>query len=578
MRRRTWLMAVALVGALACGPGGVDVTASAPSSQQPAQRQPDPMDPDETPESPATPDAGTPDAGPRSFPPVQTRVPTFSLSVAPEDLAKLEAEPESDARVPVVVELDGVRAPGLMRYRGASTRTVPQKSFKIELDPGYELEDRDHFELLACWFDGGKLTEKFAVDLYAALGLPVPRARYTRVSLNGKPNGLYLDMEHVGKDYLKHHAMERQASIYRCGGRNCELTLSPGPYQDDFEKKTNEDTGWEDLRAFLTGVNRSDDAVLESWLSAHVNLEAYLGNLAADALISNSIVEDSRSYWVHELQSDVWTYVPWDLNNARMLYWRTWEADQLPPTQHAAAVFTAYDPWVQRVWEQRVTQYPTQRPTWSVLATRVWERPALRERVLAKLEAALAGPFSEEQAWAHIDALWRVVGPELEKDPYVSKEHAARARGYLKSYVRGRRAWLHGQLTTLRAHGTGTLVIREVSAGSRGYVEVLNRGTQERSLTGYVVTDDLRAPGKYRLPPLVLKPGQTLRLIADGNTEAGPTHLPFTLSRAGGEVGLFDGTRVYGPLDTVYYGPLLSGTVYSRRGTWSDDFERRTVQ
>jgi spore coat protein H len=58
---------------------------------------------------------------------------------------------------------------------------------------------------------------------------------------------------------------------------------------------------------------------------------------------------------------------------------------------------------------------------------------------------------------------------------------------------------------------------------------------------------------------------------------AGPTHLPFTLSRSGGEVGLFDGTRVYGPQDALYYGPLPSGTVYSRKGTWSDDFERRLV-
>jgi len=585
MGRWTWVMVVALTGALACGPDGVDVSVDGPRSQSPAQQQPGSSEPGPPPGEggsggpvdAGTQDPGTPDAGPRGFPPVQTQVPTFSLTVAPEDLAKLDAHPESDARVPVVVELDGVRAPGQMRYRGASTRTLEQKSFKIELDPGHELEDRDHFELLAGWFDGGKLTEKFAVDLYAALGLPAPRARYARVSLNGKPNGLYLDMEHVGKDYLKHHGLERKASIYRCGGRNCELTLAPGPYQDDFEKKTNEDTGWDDLHAFLAVVNRSDDAELEAWLAAHVDLEAYLGNLAADALISNNIIEDSRSYWIHEHQRDVWTYVPWDLNNARMLYWRTWAVDQPLPTQHAAFPFTAYDPWVQRVWEQRVAQRPTQRPTWSVLATRIWDRPALRERVLVKLEAALAGAFSEEQAGAHVDALWRVVGPELDKDPYVSREHAARARGVLKSYVRGRRAWLQKQLASLRAHGSGPLVLREVSAGSRGYVEVLNRGTQEVSLQGHVVTDDLRSPRKYPLPPLTLKPGQWLRLVADGNTEAGLTHLPFTLSRAGGEVGLFDGTRMYGPLDAVYYGPLPSGTVYSRKGTWSDDFARRTV-
>jgi spore coat protein H len=240
-------------------------------------------------------------------------------------------------------------------------------------------------------------------------------------------------------------------------------------------------------------------------------------------------------------------------------------------------VFSLYDASVQKTWEERVAEDPTQRPTWSVLATRVWDRPALRERLLAKLEAAMAGPFTEEKAGAHIDALWRVVGPELDKDPYVSREHAARAKGFLKDYVRGRRTYLKNLMATLRAHGSGALVIREVSAGSRGYIEVLNRGTAPLDLMGYAVTNDLREPKKYRLPPLPLAPGQVLRLVADGNTEAGPTHLPFMLSRSGGEVGLFDGTHVYGPLDVLYYGPLPSGTVYSRKGPGSDDFERRLV-
>jgi spore coat protein H len=63
-------------------------------------------------------------------------------------------------------------------------------------------------------------------------------------------------------------------------------------------------------------------------------------------------------------------------------------------------------------------------------------------------------------------------------------------------------------------------------------------------------------------------------------------HLPFTLSRSGGEVGVFDRTRcseetgkpvLYGPEDAVWYGPLPAGTVYGRKdGGRSEDFERRT--
>ena len=546
-----WVMG--LVGLLACGPG------------VPASPPPGPVD---------------------LYPPVQATVPTFALEVSPADLRKLEADPTSDASFPCTVTLEGVRATGRVRYRGASTRDLPQKSYKIELGPGQELEDRDHFELLASWLDGGKLTEKFAVDLYQALGLPVPQARYARLSVNGEHQGLYLDMEHVGKDWLKLHGHERDASIYRCGHRNCELTLRPGPHQGDFDKKTNEDTGREDLTAFLEWVNRSDDARFEAELERRVDVEAYLGNLAADALISNTLIEDSRGYWVHALHADRWTYVPWDLNNARMLYWRTRNPASTPVVDRWPQSFTLYDPEVQSLFETRVTTRPEQRPTWSVLATRVWDRPALRARVLAKLEAALAGPFSEEQARAHIDALWTVVEPELKDDPHASAEHVERARRFLQDYVRGRREYLSKQLEALRAHGSGPLVIREVTTGGSGYVELYNRGPRALELGNYEVTNDLRATARHRLAAGTLGPGEAVRLLASGDTSRGPLHLPFALSSDGGEVGVFNGGRrseatgrpvLHGPEDAVWYGPLPAGTVYGRKsGGDGEDFERRT--
>jgi spore coat protein H len=393
-------------------------------------------------------------------------------------------------------------------------------------------------------------------------------------------------MEHVGKDFLKHHAMERTASIYRNGARNGEMTLQHNSaYQEDFEKKTNEETGREDLDALLLRMNRTDDADFEAKVDRYLNLEAYLGNLAADALISNNIIEDSRSYWIHEHTKDRWEYVPWDLNNAQMLFWRTWNPDDPPITTRSPQSFSAYDPWVQRIYEERVADRPAQRPTWSVINTRIWDRPALRARLLAKLEAALAGPFSEAKANAHIDALWAVVEPELARDPYVSREHMLRARNFLKRYVRNRAAYLRDMMSTLRAHGSGPLVIREINAGSAGYIDVHNRGTAAITLDGYELTNDLRATTRYRLPTVSLGPGQSVRFMATGNTSLGPLHLPFTLSRSGGEVGLFDGKSVsatgkqlvYAPVDALYYGPIPYGTVYGRKTPQSEDFERRPL-
>ncbi|HLL01822.1 MAG TPA: CotH kinase family protein [Myxococcaceae bacterium] len=620
MGRWSWVVLVGVVGLVACGPESAGPPEETPMSEGqeplPAQRDPgvptkDPQnevpfpipepearptpsepvpeqsapEPTPVPSAPSAPSAPGAPVDPMAYPPVQTRLPVVDLVVNPADLAQLEANPYAEISVPVVMVLDGERAPGKLSLRGASTRTAPQKSFKIELDKGYEFADRDHFHLLAQWYDSGKLTEKFAVDLLVALDLPVPRARYVKVNINGVPNGLYVDMEHVGKDYLKYHGLEKSASIYRCGARNCELTPSAGPHQNDFEKKTNETTGTADLQAFLEWVNRSDDSVFEAKLERHVDVEAYLGNLAADMLISNNIVEDSRSYWVHELYKDRWQYTPWDLNNALMLHWRTWHPLDPPITQRSAQSFSLYDPWVQRIYEVRIGERAHHRATWNVLNTRIWDRPALRARLIAKLEAALAGPFTEEKAFAQIDGLWALISPELARDPYVSAPHMVRSRAFLKQYVRERRAYLLSRLAELKAHGSGPLVIREVNAGSSGYVDVYNRGTTPINLEGYELTNDLRSATRHRLPAIVLQPNQNVRFKATGNTAGGPLYLPFTLSRLGGEVGLFNGNlkapsgkpRMYGPEDTVYYGALPRGTVYGRTTPQSEDFERRPL-
>ena len=594
MGRWTGLWVVMTAGLMACGPesgespaelihrssggavGGEDAQATPPATQPEA---PAPVTQEPPPAAPPLP---SPVRG--EYPAVQTRVPVVELRIAPADLARLDANPEADVTVPVVMVLDGVSAPGQVSYRGASTRTLPQKSFKVELDSGHDFADRDHFELLASWYDSGKLTEKFAVDLYTAMGLPVPTARYVRVSVNGQHAGLYVDMEHVGKDYVKAHGLEKGSAVYRCGHRNCELTLKPGSYQTDFEKKTQEETGRADLDALLADINRSDDADFEARLERSVDVESYLGNLAADMLISNNYIEDSRSYWIHELGKDRWQYTPWDLNNAQMLSWRTWAPEDPPITNRWPQTFSLYDPWVQRLYEQRAGERVGQKPTWNVLNTRIWDRPALRARLIGKLKDALAGPFSEAKALAHVDALWAVAGPEMAKDPYASPAHVARARDFLRTYVIKRRAFLLDTLKTLEAHGAGPLVIHEVAAGSAGYVELYNRGTVAVNLQGYELTNDLRTVTRPRLPAVTLAPGAKLRLVADGNPSAGTLHLPFTLSSSsGGELGLFNGNKlstsgkplVHTPEDALYFGPLPTTQAYGRQTPGSEDFMRR---
>jgi spore coat protein H len=512
------------------------------------------------------------------LPAPEPRLRRVDLVLAAEDLAALEEHPDWNVMYPARVKLDGWEARGAARFRGASSRTRPQKSWRIDLDPGWALEGRDRFALLAEYDDAAKLVERFAVDLYRALGLPVPYARFVNLFVNGEHRGVFLDMERVGGEYLVHHGHEPDASIYRCGGRDCEMKLGgPGPYQEGFTKTRNETLPWDDLDRFLQVISRTDDADLERRLGEVMDLDAYLGNLAADELIANTVLEDARAYWVHELHRDLWTYVPWDLNNAQP-YWSRDIAANAPlgGVWREPRIFSIYDDAVKMIYERRLEEREGQKPTWSVLNTRIWDHPGLRARLLAKLDSALQGVFTEERVRPYLEALWTAVGPEILDDPFVIDACAETVPNRLAEFVASRREQLRGRLPTLGTHGSGALVVNEIGLpadGAPGYVELFNRGGVDLDLSRFQVTDDLRVPAKYTLPAgAILPAGGHLLLVADGTPfdpaapwdPAAPARLPFVLSIAGGELGLFAPATIHAPHDLVYFGPRAPGGAYGR--------------
>ena len=476
MKKRAPLLATALV-ALACGRGASELGPTPPGEEPPPYQ-----------ELPPPGSVWPAAAGAGELPAPEPRLRRVDLTLAPEDLAALEANPDWDVMYPARVEIDGRAARGVARFRGASARTRPQKSWRIDLDPGYALEGRDRFALLAEYDDAAKLVERLAVDLYRALGLPVPYARFVNLYVNDQHRGVFLDMERVGGEYLVHHGHERDASIYRCGGRNCEMKLGgPGPYQQDFTKTRNETLPWDDLDAFLQVISRTDDADLERRLGEVMDLDAYLGNLAADELIANTVIEDARGYWVHELHRDVWTYVPWDLNNAQPYWSRDIPANApLGGVWREPRIFSIYDDAVKMIYERRLTEREGQKPTWSVLTTRIWDHPGLRARLLAKLDSALQGVFTEERIRPYLEALWMAVGPEILDDPFVIDACAKTVPNRLAEFVASRREQLLGRMPTLRTHGSGALLVNEIGLpadGAPGYVELYNRGGVDLDLS-----------------------------------------------------------------------------------------------
>lgn len=506
------------------------------------------------------------------FPELQTEVPHYELFIPPETLAKFEADPYLDEQPALLVVGKQEHEVGV-RLRGSSARFFPKKSWRIEFPKGKKFDGRRKHNLIAEFQDRTMMTEKLAYDLMLAMGLPAPRTQYVRLSLNGQYQGVYLDIERVDDSFAEAHGFEDEdPTIYRCGAKDCEMKLWRTDYQQDWQKETNESEGGkEDIQALMHVINRTPEPDLPRVLAEHLELERYLRTLAVEVLVSNNIAEDSQSYLIHDRKTGKWTYVAWDLNNNDARWWPTYGLSMKPVVEHPLIPFSLTDGWVAKMYAKRAGR-PGFLPTFSNLNTRIVYNPELRGRLAELIQKGLTELFDPAVLHPRLEAMHALIAPHMEADPYLhlgpegqpdpdglAKFHEGLP--FLKAYAESRAKFIGSELDRLQA-APQTLRLSAVSP-SEGWVELHNPTEQPRSLSGLVLSADLRRtipalrhPGTSTvLPELQVPPQGTVRLTRET--------LGFTLPLEG-ELGLFDGQTVTGALDVLFYGALPPGSFYVR--------------
>lgn len=494
--------------------------------------------------------------GPVAWSPLQERLEALKLTFPPST-ADVVYVLWSKEWAPGRLLLDGAWHDVDLRQRGDGAREHPKHSWKTRHPAGqwrdgpagsgaWPARTRNY---LAEWPDGGYLSDPFSYGLLRSAGVRSPRWRYVTLDVNGEHQGIYVEVQEADDRYfLLDQGFDPESNVYRCGLRDCEMKLAPpASYQGPWEKGTNETEPSDDLQAFLRELNRTPEHELLAWLEERLDLPRFVRMYAVGILVSWSGVDDSGSYLVHDRATGKWSFVPWDLNNARLVYWRVNPAEWSLEWRNAIPFYTLYDPATLGVAAGKSARYGVEaHPPFVVLFQRAWDLPALRNRILDEVEAMLDGVFAPGQVRPRVEALRALIEAPLARDPWVSREHEAASVEKLLQYVERRTAFLRAQIPAERRRGEGGLVLNAVAPAS---VELYNGGDAPRALAGLTLTPDLRKRLLGPLPDVVVPPG-------------GKVTIPLGAGADGGELGLFDAaTRL--PLDAIFYAPL-EGRTYAR--------------
>ena len=590
-RRLFFLATVTL--SLACNSEG---SLSQPAVLEPGPSQQSPTTPS-TPEAPATPvepqQPAPPDkplpipdeAVPFKLPAVQASIQQYELILPEEVLQRFYADKDTPEQ-PATFRAGGVDYPVLVRLRGASARDFPKKSWNVSFEDKVRFEDRTSLNLVAGYSDATMLAEKISFDLLEAMRVPAARAKFVRLSINGRNEGLFMDIEQINKAFLRAHDLpDKDASIYRAGWKDTELKLRSWkvPYQGDWKKKTNEKENDAALDSVLATINRTPEPRFPAALEQQMDLEGYIRSMVMDALMANNFIEDSESYFLFDHVNNRWLYAAWDLNNvdARWWYQVSLQPENVPHYRQPLYSFTLGNAEITQRYNERKGIHPGYLPVFSNLGTRIVRNPTLRARLEARLDKALTELFTPDVMGPYIDQLHTLIAFDMARDPYMDPAKFAAGRTYMRDFVRLRRE--HILRERARLDGQKPDVVIEALDAREGWVELRNRGPQAVDLSGLVLTTNLRravpelfvpeatatpaeqvalgGPVGTRLAAQPLGAGERVRLSA---TSLGLTFLPE------GELGVFDGKTVSGLKDVLFYGKLADGQHYERAadGTW----------
>lgn len=159
------------------------------------------------------------------------------------------------------------------------------------------------------------IAEKLCRELYARAGVPVPRADYATVELNGRRLGLYVLTEGWDKPFLKRHFKNTSGNCYDPAQGldiNKTLRVSSGEHPEDQSE----------LKAAAKAATDPDPGRRLAALDQRVDLDRFLSLLAMDVMLWNwdGYALNKNNYRVfHDLDTGRLVFMPHGLDQ---MFWR----------------------------------------------------------------------------------------------------------------------------------------------------------------------------------------------------------------------------------------------------------------
>lgn len=223
---------------------------------------------------------------------------------------------EEDIYINVTLSIEGAEYEGVkMRIRGDSSRELDKKSLKLKLPNGQKLEDgASKINLNADHGDKTMMHQYLASKTMNDNSQLCFRSGYVPLYINGDYFGLYLRVENMDSMFLENRNLSDKDNMYKAT-KDYSCLINRKEVDLRWEKKANKkDASNEDLKELIDQLNEVAIVDFEQFINDHFFYDELVNIIALNMLISNSSTYYHNYYMYHDLDSDKWRMLPWDMD------------------------------------------------------------------------------------------------------------------------------------------------------------------------------------------------------------------------------------------------------------------------
>ncbi len=324
-------------------------------------------------------------------------IPQYNLFIHPVDIKELKSDIWDDEPVPAALKYGKKKVEIDLAYRGSHIRKFKKKSYHVAFYKPQTFAGVHEIHLNAEYKDPSLMRNKLSLDFFADIGTLSPMSKHVQIFINGRNEGVYLQLESVDEYFFKKRNLPNGAIFYAVDDDANFSLISPieketkKQLDSGYERKVGTDSDSLKLADFIFKLNTTPKWEFEKVIQDHLNVDKYLRWLAGvvctqnyDGFVHNYALHHSRETGQFEM-------IPWD-------YDATWGRDI----------------------HGEVMEYDYVRAEgFNTLTARLLDVEVFRKHYGTILKAILAEKFTIEYLAPKIEQLHHLLRPYVASDPYI---------------------------------------------------------------------------------------------------------------------------------------------------------------